>query len=338
VLLDAHGAPAATGDEGSWSRATGDEGSWSRATGDEGSWSRAGGDEDSWSWLITFSDLVLQLFGFAIILAVGGAASGLAARDATPAAPVVAAGGSQTPSAISGDQANFQTIDDAARSAAPVARTAAPAVDDVDTSEPAGSAADSLPARTGTESDRDALPRPVARVAAPARAEAPAALPSAVAAQASVRDAELHALGRYLEQLAAREPALAATVRELDDAVVVRIGEVASFEPGRAEPASTMRPLLGELRALLAASPHLHAEVTGHTDDRPIHTAAFPSNLELSLARASRVAQELTGGDAALRARVSAAGFGEQRPVAPNADVEGRARNRRVEIKLSRAS
>ena len=119
--------------------------------------------------------------------------------------------------------------------------------------------------------------------------------------------------------------------------MVVKIGELAGFGPGSADPSPAMRPLLGELRALVGAATDLHVEVSGHTDDVPISTAAFPSNLELSLARASRVASELAGSDATLRARVSAAGYAEQRPIASNAAPEGRARNRRVEIRLTRA-
>jgi chemotaxis protein MotB len=96
-----------------------------------------------------------------------------------------------------------------------------------------------------------------------------------------------------------------------------------------------MRPLLAELRTIVAASPDLQVEITGHTDDVAIRTALFPSNLELSLARASHVAHELVASDGALWSRVSAAGYGEQRPIASNADASGRARNRRVEIRLA---
>jgi flagellar motor protein MotB len=64
----------------------------------------------------------------------------------------------------------------------------------------------------------------------------------------------------------------------------------------------------------------------------------FPSNLELSLARAAAVAQEIALGSADLRARTFARGFGEQRPIASNGDAEGRARNRRVEIRLAPAA
>jgi chemotaxis protein MotB len=80
--------------------------------------------------------------------------------------------------------------------------------------------------------------------------------------------------------------------------------------------------------------PDYLVEVTGHTDDRPIHTPAFPSNLELSLARAAAVARELAAGAPDLEARIVVAGMGEHRPLVPNADDDARARNRRVEIRL----
>jgi chemotaxis protein MotB len=83
----------------------------------------------------------------------------------------------------------------------------------------------------------------------------------------------------------------------------------------------------------VAVRPDLAIEVAGHTDDVPVH-GAFSSNLDLSLARASRVAHELAAGDEALAARIFASGYGELRPVAANDDAEGRARNRRVEVRL----
>jgi chemotaxis protein MotB len=72
--------------------------------------------------------------------------------------------------------------------------------------------------------------------------------------------------------------------------------------------------------------------VEGHTDSIPINTAAFPSNWELSTARAGAVVrffQEQVGIPAS---RLQATGWGDQRPVDTNATNEGRARNRRVEV------
>ena len=249
------------------------------------------GEDENWGWLITFSDLVLQLFGFVVLAALGGAAAHVAS-SVSPKAAI----------------------------AAPAPAAAAEPVD------PATIDGDALPARPA-EDDR-----------LPAATHATAPAPQAVAARPVPQDAELEALGRYLEQLAARDRSLAAKVATREGAVVVEIGAMNGFLPGSADPMPAMKPLLSEVRSLVAASPQLHVEISGHTDDKPIRTAQYPSNLELSLARASRIAQELIGGDPALRTRISAAGYGEQRPIASNGDPDGRARNRRVEIRLTRAS
>lgn len=265
----------------------------------------AAADEDNWSWLVTFSDLVLQLFGFAIIAAFAGAA----AQRATPAAapPATLAPAAEIPAAAL--PAEVTAIEQPA-----LAVTSVP-----------GGDLDSLP-RSSAEL-ADAIPVPP-----PARERA--TVPAAATAAPDVRMA---ALGRYLEHVVATQHELAASVRASDGAVVVQVGDVAGFAAGSAEPAPAMRPLLAELRALITASSDLQVVVSGHTDDVPIKTVLFPSNLELSLARASRVAHELAGTDAALWARISAAGYGEQRPLASNGDAQGRARNRRVEIRLTRA-
>jgi chemotaxis protein MotB len=74
--------------------------------------------------------------------------------------------------------------------------------------------------------------------------------------------------------------------------------------------------------------------VEGHTDDVPIKTARFPSNWELSSARASTVVRQLQSAGVA-PSRLRAVGFGETRPVAGNHTPEGRAKNRRVVLVLS---
>lgn len=73
--------------------------------------------------------------------------------------------------------------------------------------------------------------------------------------------------------------------------------------------------------------------ITGHTDNVPIRTLRFPSNFELSLARAAAV-QELLARSMSSPARVRHAGESDTRPIAPNDTPENRARNRRVEILL----
>ena len=116
--------------------------------------------------------------------------------------------------------------------------------------------------------------------------------------------------------------------------VTLSISDTIGFASGRAELLPDAAPVLAEVRDLVAARPDLVVEVAGHTDDRPVHGGAFQSNLELSLARAARVAHQLAAGDPELSTRVFAAGYGAQRPVGSNEDAEGRARNRRVELRL----
>ncbi len=96
--------------------------------------------------------------------------------------------------------------------------------------------------------------------------------------------------------------------------------------------------LNGPAREVLASVATLAAsaggvEVEGHTDDRPIATAAYPSNWELSAARAASVVRFLLQQPDALPAsRYVAVGYGEFRPRAPNDTPEGRARNRRITV------
>jgi len=116
--------------------------------------------------------------------------------------------------------------------------------------------------------------------------------------------------------------------------VTLSISDTIGFASGSAELLPDASPVLAKVRGLVGARPDLVVEVSGHTDDRPLHTGAFRSNLDLSLARAARVAHELAADDAELTGRIFAAGYGAARPVAPNDDVPGRARNRRVELRL----
>jgi chemotaxis protein MotB len=119
-----------------------------------------------------------------------------------------------------------------------------------------------------------------------------------------------------------------------DSSVVFTLDDEIAFPSGSADLLPGATPILAEIQRLAASLPQFTVDVAGHTDDLPIRTAAFPSNLELSLARAARVAREIAGGDPALRGRTVARGWGEFRPLASNADAAGRARNRRVEIRL----
>ena len=93
--------------------------------------------------------------------------------------------------------------------------------------------------------------------------------------------------------------------------------------------------ILDEIAGVLRLDARHPIAVDGHTDAVPISTSRFPSNWELSAARASRVVRRLAGWAIDPR-RLSATGYGQERPRAPNATAAGRQQNRRVEISLTR--
>lgn len=106
------------------------------------------------------------------------------------------------------------------------------------------------------------------------------------------------------------------------------------FTSGSAALESHGQPLLTEIAGLLNVD-HVHPiEVEGNTDDVPI-SGPFPSNWELSTARASTVVRFLAAKDVDPQ-RLSATGYADQRPIATNSTAAGRALNRRVEIVLRR--
>ncbi|HTZ85457.1 MAG TPA: OmpA family protein, partial [Solirubrobacteraceae bacterium] len=107
------------------------------------------------------------------------------------------------------------------------------------------------------------------------------------------------------------------------------------FSSGSAELRTQGRPLLREVAGLLGVDEVHPVVVAGNTDDVPIHTAAFPSNWELSTTRASTVVRFLISTGVQAR-RLSAAGYAELHPLTSDATAMGRARNRRVEIVLQR--
>ena len=182
----------------------------------------------------------------------------------------------------------------------------------------------------------DDLPRPVAAEPVPAAAPAaPTAVLPVEPEEVPVTAAPVASLATELESFVIAEGLEEAVqVAVNGGGVTLSISDTIGFGSGSAELLRDAAPVLSEVRTLVEARTDLVVEVAGHTDDRPVHAGAFQSNLDLSLARAARVARELAGGNPELTARIFAAGYGAQRPVAPNVEPEGRARNRRVELRL----
>lgn len=100
------------------------------------------------------------------------------------------------------------------------------------------------------------------------------------------------------------------------------------FGSGSATLQSAAEALVRRIAATMAPFPN-PIKVEGHTDDQPIASAVFPSNWELSAARAASVVRLFVAGGVA-PSRVAVIGYGAERPKASNASAEGRNQNRRV--------
>jgi len=109
------------------------------------------------------------------------------------------------------------------------------------------------------------------------------------------------------------------------------------FESGSATLKPQAAPLLTEISHLVNLDSTHDVSVEGNTDDVPISTSQFPSNWELSVARATGVVRFMIGHGVAAH-RLEASGVAGERPIAPNTTEGGRERNRRVEIALLRGS
>lgn len=112
----------------------------------------------------------------------------------------------------------------------------------------------------------------------------------------------------------------------------VSITDSVVFASGSATLLTSAQEILRKIAAVVGTRAD-SVQVEGHTDDRPIQTSAFPSNWELSAARAAAVVRFFLEQETALAPeRYAALGRGEFHPVASNDTPEGRARNRRVDI------
>jgi chemotaxis protein MotB len=116
------------------------------------------------------------------------------------------------------------------------------------------------------------------------------------------------------------------------DGVQFRLEAPVLFAPGQSAVQPASREVLDTLAGFLGKFPG-EVRVEGHSDATPIRNSRFPSNWELSAARAGAVARYFQG-QGLEPARIAATGFGEHRPLVDNDSVEGRAKNRRVEIFL----
>jgi chemotaxis protein MotB len=122
-------------------------------------------------------------------------------------------------------------------------------------------------------------------------------------------------------------------VRQYKDMLTVDVAEQLFFDSGRADLKDTGKDVLKKVGEALKGYDDKVIRVVGHTDNVPIKTKLFPSNWELSVARATTVVRYLqeTG---IPPERMIASGRAEYQPVAENDTPDGRKKNRRIEITL----
>lgn len=119
------------------------------------------------------------------------------------------------------------------------------------------------------------------------------------------------------------------------EGLVVTFSEKYMFDSGKADIYPEAKQVIRDIAALLVEEPN-RISIEGHTDNTPINTPEFPSNWELSTKRATNVLKYLLEELKFDPKRLTAAGFGEWHPVAPNDTPENKAKNRRVDLIVRR--
>ena len=118
------------------------------------------------------------------------------------------------------------------------------------------------------------------------------------------------------------------------DGVIIRLNDTAYFPSGQA---SLRADHLKDLEALAKVMLRLpnHVRIEGHTDPRPIQTAIYPSNWELSAARAASMLRFLSSAGVP-EEKLAIVGYADRRPIVSNDTDAGRQKNRRVDVVLLR--
>lgn len=129
-------------------------------------------------------------------------------------------------------------------------------------------------------------------------------------------------------------------VEQNGNEIVLTFEDMLLFDTGKADIKPAAIPILSTIgnKLITYLEEGYHLKVEGHTDNVPIKTLQFPSNWELSSSRAIAVAKFFIEEMDFTPAFVSTEGFGEYRPVENNDTPEGRSKNRRVELKLTKIS
>ena len=162
---------------------------------------------------------------------------------------------------------------------------------------------------------------------------------AAAKAQAKAEEEDFKALKQRVDQYAVAHglQSKVTTLITKDGLVIRLLTDKLLFASGDATVQPAGSGLLAKIGGMLRAESQHAIRVRGFTDSVPIHTAAFPSNWELSAGRAASVVRAFAGAGVAPQ-RMEAAGRAALDPLNTNVTAEGRARNRRVEVLLPRVA
>jgi chemotaxis protein MotB len=149
-------------------------------------------------------------------------------------------------------------------------------------------------------------------------------------AQAEARAAQFRKL---VTQFKALTDAGKLQVEIRENRMIVRLGDKILFDPGKTDLKPEGKDALTQVTAVLKSLPNRNFQVAGHTDNVPIKSKRFRSNWDLSTARAVEVTNFMIAAGMEPK-RLSAAGYADQSPVAPNDSSDNMAKNRRIEITL----
>ncbi len=151
------------------------------------------------------------------------------------------------------------------------------------------------------------------------------------------KDAAVQSHKSLEDEMRAKLESKDVAISRLQGKLTVTILDRVLFDSGEADLKPDGAAVLRNVATILTQHPELKIHVVGHTDNVPIRANArsrFPSNWELSTARATAAVRFLTESAGVDPKRLGAVGYGEFRPVADNATVEGRAKNRRIALTI----
>lgn len=155
---------------------------------------------------------------------------------------------------------------------------------------------------------------------------------------AALNELQLVSLKKKLEAYVKEHGLQNMVALDIDEkGLVISLRERLMFNRGQAEIYPYAERVLGDIAGFVKDAPN-DVRIEGHTCNLPIHTEKFPSNWELSSARATNVTRYLVEEVKFPAKRLASAGYGEYHPVFPNDTEKHRALNRRIDIVVRRIS